>query len=297
MKYVMEVWDKYNKKDKKILVDNGAISFCTNSVESRKNVVVNTQNILVNSGKVTLDKDVGYAFAKGVGMSYIKRLLLHGYSSFIHVVDLEFESLTESKLKQSRTQLATCPTDYVHAVRVPLKRLTPSWVRKLKQLSIPLIIFTVDKHEEIIRFPWIRLIEAAFPIRTMFLLDQHQSVRSKRDIQSVQREWEQTVKNLRLNSYFHLPAYGEEVPLFFLKRLGMYPYKGSFDSGSHADYMMYLQNKIRITDMVVPDIIALRGTIVKSNNSWHLRGVVGKEMVSIIPEQFLPIAEVFQYNS
>jgi len=292
----MEVWDEIFGKRKKVLVDQGSIRFCSNSVEDRNIIEMDTSIFNVYTGKVKIERDVGFAFQNGQGLSYVKRMLLFGYSSFIYMVDLEYESLTERLIEESRQHLASCPLDFVLGVRVPLERLTPSWIRKIKQMSIPLIFIYVVSGEDLIRAPWQRYIEAGFPVRMMFLLDQHQSSLPEKNQRVISEVWQGIVKHWRMNSYFHVSKPGERVPLLFLKRLGMYPLKGSFDSGSDADYFMYSKEQKSDPPPVFPEIIVLRGVVVKSGTTWNLEEVKGKELTSIIPEQFLPIHSVFQYD-
>ncbi len=296
MKYIMQVWDDVLDRQKKILVDQGLIQFCSESVEGRNIIEMDTSLFNVYSGKVKIERDIGFAFQNGQGISYVKRMLLFGYSSFIYIVDLEYESLTERLIEETRKHLASCPLDFVLAVRVPLGRLRPSWIRKLKQMSIPLIFISADSEEDLIQAPWQRFLEAGFPVRMMFLLDQHQSQLPQKEKQSILQVWQGIVKDWRMNSYFHVSKPGEGLPLLFLKRLGMYPQKGSFDSGSDADYFMYSKDRKVEPAIEIPDVIALRGVIIKSGTTWNLEKVKGRELTSIIPEQFLPINAVFQYD-
>ncbi|WP_280768214.1 hypothetical protein [Salipaludibacillus daqingensis] len=296
MKYYMEVWDHVTNNQKRVLVDNGEIRFCPNSVEERNIYEMDTSAFNVYSGKVKLDRDVGFAFQNGHGMSYVKRMLLYGFSSFIYVVDIDYESLTERLIEEARQHFKTCPIDYILAVRVPLERLTQSWIRKLKVLSIPLTFFYVHSEEELIHAPWQRYLEAAFPVRMMFLIDQYHVDLHEKEQQSILQGWERIVKHWRVNSYFRIPKPLEKAPLLFLKRLGLYPQKGSFDSGSDADYFMYLDKVEGDTPIVLPDIIVLRGNIVKHGTTWLIEGEKGRELTSIVPEQFLPINAVYQYD-
>lgn len=294
MKYIMEVWDEVSEKQKKVIVNQGSIQFCSESVGEQNVIEMDTSKFNVYAGKVKVDEDVGFAFQNGQGISYVKRMLLFGYSSFIYIVDLEYESLTERLIEEARQHLASCPVDFVLAVRVPLVRLRPSWIRKIKQLSIPLIYINIDSAQDLVQAPWQRYLEASFPIRIMFLLDLHQSRLSVKEQQSVSQVWERIVRHWRMNSYFHVSKREEGLPLLFLKRLGMYPLKGSFDSGSNADYFMYAKEK-KSNSIVFPEIIVLSGEVIKSGTAWDLEKINGKELTSIIPEQFLPIESVFKY--
>ncbi|WP_416149725.1 hypothetical protein ACM26V_01640 [Salipaludibacillus sp. HK11] len=296
MKYVMEVWDEITEKEKKVLVDRGSISFCAESVEGRRNTIkMTTDKFTVHPGKVRIERGEGLNFKNEEANSYIKRMLLFGFSSFIYVIDLKYESITEDRINKVRESLEGCPIDFIVAARVPLPRLTASWIRKLKQLMIPLIMFYVDSKDELIRAPWQRYLEAAFPARTMFLLDQDKIHVSEKEHQLLEQAWEQIVVQWKLNSHLYIPHSHKGLPLLFLKRLGMYPQKGSFDSGSDADYFMYLTEKQNKKPLILPDVIVLKGIIIKSGQTWFLHKASGVEL-KIIPEQFLPIEDIFHYE-
>ncbi|UJW57709.1 hypothetical protein HXZ66_10005 [Bacillus sp. A116_S68] len=300
MKYVIQVHDGNNTAAnvKKVIVENGIVQIFNNSNISQRVKNVDTEGFTVLPGKVILKENVLTHMTEGDMISFSKHMLLHGFSTFIHLIDMKYESETDKLLESSRQLLKNCLVDYVHAIRVPLRRLTPSWVRKLKKLSVPLIVFTVQTMNDINKASWQRLIEAAFPLRTMFILDQKNSDLTERQKLKVQQRWEEMVKYRRLNSYFQLPEQHEVLPLLFLKRLGLYPQKGTFDSGAHADYFMYWEKDLSVTteEVRVPDVIVLRGEVVKASSYWFIEEILGRELTSTMPEQFLSINEVHQYT-
>lgn len=297
MGYVMTVRHRDSEKNKPVIIDDGSILFCRNDLNGSNMMSLNTSGFLVEPGNVTFLENVQISFKQEEGISYAKRLLLEGFSSFIQMLHIKYEKETERIFRQSRQQLDGSPIDYIHAARVPLERLTPSWIRKLKQLSVPVISFYVRSEFSLKKIPWQRLIDAAFPLRIMFIFDDHASDLPEKARDHMKQEWESIVKELRINSYFHLPRPGCIVPLLFLKRAGLYPAKGTFDSGSDADYFMYLNNRCERLGQHLPDIVVLKGQVVKYGNSWDLSHVRGEERLSVIPEQFLPIHAINQYTA
>ncbi|UTR14645.1 hypothetical protein MM221_19175 [Salipaludibacillus sp. LMS25] len=300
MKYVIQVHDGDNSTAnvKKIIVEDGVVQIFNNSNISQRVKYVDTEGFTVLPGKVILKENVLTQMTEDDMISFSKHLFLHGFSTFIHLIEINYESETGKFLESSRHLLKKCPADYIHAVRLPLRRLTPSWVRKLKKLSVPLIVFTVQTEDDLNKAPWQRLIEAAFPLRMMFIFDQKNSDLRERQKLKAQQCWEQIVKFRRINSYFQLPEQHEALPLLFLKRMGLYPQKGTFDSGAHADYFMYWEKDLNETveGLHLPDVIVLKGHVVKSGSYWFIEEAVGCELTSTMPEQFLSISEVHQYT-
>ncbi|WP_177174138.1 hypothetical protein [Salipaludibacillus aurantiacus] len=289
----MEVWDPDAKSNRQVKVENGVIKYCAPHSSSDMQVI--TKPFKVKPGHVTFEKEAAEWFDDNYGPSYIKRMLLSGFSTFIRILPITYETDTEDVFKKARFQLKDCPVNYIYAPRVSLRRLTPSWVRKLKKMAVPVILFYVETKEEIEKTRWQRLLEAAFPLRLMFIFDCKHSALSNSDEKYARSKWEKTVKNLRINSFFYLPEPGEEVSRLLLQRIGLYPKKGSFDSGSDADYFLYFNEKKEAEHILLPEIIILKGKVVKAGTRWFLEAAEGGELNSIIPEQFLPINAVHKY--
>lgn len=297
MKYVMPVWDEGSRREKVIQIEDRSIRYYDKALSQKNIISLDTSTFQVFPGKVTMDTEISEEFLNGHGLSYSKRLLLSGYSAFIHIIDINYERHTNSLLEKSRAALKKCPIDYIFSVRVPLKKLTPSWVRLLKKQSISLICIQLSANESLFEIYWERILEAAFPKRMMFILDSQTTEGNEKDYARICGQWSKLINRFQINSYVDVPIPGEELPLLFLKRLGLYPYKGSFDSGSDADYFMFEVNTEKVDKIPTPAIIVLKGEVIKAGKSWYLHNKTGKEMRSIIPEQFLSIENIHRYQT
>ncbi|RKL67577.1 hypothetical protein CR203_09510 [Salipaludibacillus neizhouensis] len=296
MEYVMPVWDEKTGRNKVIQIENRSIRYY-NKAFSKKNIMtLDTTTFDVRAGKVTMDADISNAYIRGEGVSYSKRLLLGGYSSFIHIVDISYESQTDVILDKSRRALMNCPLDYIHGVRLPITKLTPSWIRLLKNHSIFLICIKPKTVESLLSIPWGRILEAAFPKRMMFVLDPDIETENEKGLKEIEQAWSRLITRFSINSFMEISSFTNDLPLLFLKRMGLYPHKGSFDSGSDADYFMYEKNDPMKNKYIAPAIIVQKGEILKAGTSWYLDNKKGKELKYIIPEQLLSIENIHRYQ-
>lgn len=297
MEYVMPVWDEKAGRDKVIQIEDQSIRYYDRA-HSKKNIMsLDTRTFQVRPGKVTMDAEISEAFIRGDGISYSKRLLLSGYSSFVHIVDIPFESQTDVLLDKSRMALRKCPLDYIHSVRIPIERLTASWIRLLKNHSVFLICIQPTSVKSLYKIPWGRILEAAFPKRIMFILDPDLEIGSERRYREIEQAWSKLITRFSINSFTETPLFKDNLPLLFLKRLGLYPHKGSFDSGSDADYFMYEMNDPINDNYITPAVIVQKGDVSKAGTTWYLHNKKGKELKYIIPEKFLSIENIHRYQT
>ena len=294
LKYIMNIHDNDLKKTRDLWIENGQVRYAELPRDPYGVFQMNTKEFDIFPGKITIDSQAGEAFREGNGISYVKRLLLYGFTSFIHLIDINYETDTTERLRFERESLVKCPVDYIHAVRVPLSRISESWIRNLKQQSVPIIILTAESAYELAATPWQRIVEAMFPRRILLLCEASEKVSENEKIE-IASSWNRIIDTFRLNSFFSFPLPGSTISPFLAKRIGLYPKKGSLVMGSDADYVMY---SILLKDKPVrlPDVIILRGKIVKYGAKWCLSNIKGQELMSLVPEKFLPIQDIFRYE-
>ncbi|MBU9723937.1 MULTISPECIES: hypothetical protein [Bacillaceae] len=293
MKYILNL--SQDNSDRALWVEEGRIRYSDLPIERSGLMQLNTEKFKVSPGHITLDENIGKKYNEGYGDSYVKQLLLYGFTSFIHLIDIEYESECIDKLNWARDSLRKCPLDYIHAVRVPLERLTDSWIRTLKQYSVPVLFLSVDSIKTLKDTPWQRLFEAMFPMRMLCICEPSPHVTEKQKV-AIEGKWEKIIRKYRINSYLGFPEPGERLSLFLTMRIGLFPSKGSLVMGSDADYLMYGTFHENELPLQVPDIIVLKSRVVKIAGKWDLEGIKGEELTSLVPEKFLPIEDIHRYT-
>ncbi|MBU9711812.1 hypothetical protein [Evansella tamaricis] len=296
MKYVMSVSQDDAELTRDLWIEEGRVRYSDLPQERSGIIQLSTKNFKVVPGKVTIEENVGEVFRKDAGSSYVKRLLLYGFTAFVHLIDIKYESECMDRLKLERDSLKDCPLDYVHAVRVPLSRLSESWIRRLKQQSISILFISTDSVHMLKATPWQRLFEAMFPKRMLLICVPSSKVTSNKKKRQIEDTWAKIIQTFRINSYIGFPKLGEPISVFLTKRIGLFPKKGSLVMGSDADYLMYGTFHVGERPMEVPDIVVLKGRVVKVGKQWSIEGVKGEELTSLVPEKFLPIQDIHRYS-
>ncbi|MFA9556160.1 hypothetical protein ACERII_02470 [Evansella sp. AB-rgal1] len=296
MKYMVNVFDENSKIFRTLWIDHGRVRYSELPNERSGIYEVATTNFELYPGKVTIDENAVSAFIEGNGDSYIKRLLLYGYTSFVQMISLNYESELTKKLKRSRDALKTCPIDYVHAVKIPLNKLSESLARKVKMENIPIIFFQADSVDEIISTHWNSITGSMFPRKTLLVCVPSSNVKSSQKKKQMLEQWRTIVGKKRINSYFGFPSEGEEIKELLAKRIGLFPKKGSLVNGSDADYVMYQTGIRRVRNINFPDIIVLKGNVVKWGTKWDLEQSKGQELTTLIPGKFIPIEDINRYD-
>lgn len=291
----MDIIDSSSNEKRRLWIEDGKVRYSGLTSEHTGMFELNTDQFTIVPGKITLDTSISDAFMEGNGLSYVKRLLLFGFTSFIKIIKIDHERTFQRTLLKSRKTLDDCPLDYIHAVQLPISRLTDSLIRKIKLESIPIIFFETKTTKELNQIAWRRISEAMFPKRILLICKPSSAIGGQ-EVEEIQSHWETIIMENRLNSYFHFPDSGEPISELLQKRIGLFPKKGSLIMGSDADYCMYGTYQREEQPLKLPDIIVLKGKVVKAGRKWLLEGVKGEEMTSIVPEQFLPITDVNRYE-
>jgi hypothetical protein len=99
----------------------------------------------------------------------IKNYLQKGCTTLLSVFSINRERELVEKLKEARSFLLNSPIDYYFAVRIPLKNLTPSFVRMCKRYKIPAVFLEIDEESTLHSVPWGWIKESLYQFPVTFL--------------------------------------------------------------------------------------------------------------------------------
>ncbi len=291
----MDISEHNSTEKRKVWVEDGKVRYTSLPTKYQGIMKVCSNRFMTQPGNVMIDNQVVSYFERNEGISYIKQMLLFGYSTFIQRISIDYESETDQILSYTRQMLNPSPIDYALAVSIPLSRVTESWLRKLKQQSISFVVFEISSVEEMKETPWQRLIEAMFPKRILCIGEPSRTIESEKEKKEIYDSWLQVVETFRINSYLSVPNNWTPLPPLLLMRLGLYPQKGVLIMGSDADYMMYSLNGEK-KPFDFPEIIVNKGKVIKAGQRWEIKEGSGEELTNLIPEKMIPINDVFRYS-
>jgi hypothetical protein len=275
-----------------LVINENRIDYISEQTARYQFIRMPVNEFILTSGHVMLDfsfqeKRTFAQFKQYVQQHFISR----GCTTLLAVCDVHYEKQLQKALQQLRQHLLNSPIDYFVGVKIPLRTLTPSFVRECKRLKVPVIFIELDEEENLSNAPWYWIYQALSPYFIAFI----PHWKSDQAMRLQQRKWQEILK---ANKIPYVPfSLKERVPLSLevLKKIGIYPQKGDIRIGGEVDYNLYkgtsisgsvAQNPIVDYDNHVPTITVHKGRLLKVGEQIYFYPGFGKERVVHVPGMF-----------
>jgi hypothetical protein len=171
---------------------------------------------------------------------FLEQFIKRGCTTVLTTADILFESEFSVKMKRKHTSLFTSPIDYIVAVKIPVRLLTPSFIRKCKKEKVPAIFVEMYKPDELDHVPWGWIREALFPYNPplvpVFAFE------GEKERQRVKEKWMKIVLKEKIPSLKDEIQANVPIPKQDLAKIGIYPLKGGLQQGSEISYNMYVKD-------------------------------------------------------
>ncbi|CAG9622644.1 hypothetical protein [Sutcliffiella rhizosphaerae] len=299
MEYIMEATNilKHNKnlQTTNIYVKQNSIYYMKDSPfqSSTKTTKMNLSSYLLTPGHVMLLDNIDYMPFSQFKTYMTENYLRKGCTTLVSLFQVEREREFASALKKARSNLLNSPLDYYYAVRIPLKKLTPSLVRQCRRYKIAAIFLEMDEGTSISALPWGWIKDALYQFPITFLpcwKKINSANKSKK-----KKEWKKVMKQERLSHSEECPAAGFPLSIDLLMKIGIYPTKGDLRVGGELDYNLYVSPEGHIIETIqnlnydshIPEVTVHKGTIIKTGESFLFRPGFGKECTVTVPGHFL----------
>lgn len=245
MAYIIE--NAHILKDKEIttsslLINEGRITAVLNSFKQYRYMKMNLNEFVMTPAYVLVNSEISPETSfKELKNMIIEQFLLKGATTLFTYVSISFEEELARKVKEMEISLHSCPIDFLVGVRIPVRLITPSFIRRCKKENIPAIFVELSGSEELEKVPWGWIKEALFPFNCPLI--PIISCPQKKEVRVVLSKW----KDIMV--YEKIPAVHEEVtenqPLSrnFLNKIGLYPHKGSLMNGTECSYNLYFKGR------------------------------------------------------
>ncbi|GGJ60406.1 hypothetical protein GGR02_000736 [Anoxybacillus voinovskiensis] len=216
-----------------------------------------------------------------------QHFLAKGCTTLLAVCDVRYEKQLPDALQHLRVHLLNSPVDYFIGVKIPLRTLTPSFVRACKRLRIPVLFIelTGDEPLETLAWGWMYDTFASYPLP---LVPYWLTPPTKQ----AEQQWQYVLAHERIP---FLPfALKERVPLALdvLKKIGIYPQKGDIRIGGEVDYNLYAKSNLVAEtftvdyDKHVPLITVHNGKVMKAGDELFFPPGFGRERIVRAPGMF-----------
>ncbi|WP_147533781.1 hypothetical protein [Bacillus marasmi] len=215
---------------------------------------------------------------------FLNRFILKGCTTILTTASIEYESDFYQQMKRKLAHLNTSPIDFFVAVKIPVRLLTPSFIRICKKEKIPAIFVRIKNREELGTIPWGWIREALFPyncpIIPVFEVEQKERL-------AVSEAWKKITVSEKLPSFSDEIKARQPIPRTDLAKIGIFPVKANLLHGAELSYNMYMMEpesvQVEELDMFHYHshrlvITVHKGSIIRAADKTHFRSGFGEQV-------------------
>ena len=241
MRYIFEdihLVKRRRVKKTSILIEDNRIELIKDKFHSYQYMRMDGSPYIMTPTTVMLDNQVQQITSNTQQRNYIEEnLIKKGCTTFLFYLEVKREKELVMQLKKIKNQLLNCAIDYVTAVKIPLKLLSPSFVRLCKREKVPVIFIEVEEAKALYQIPWGWIKEALFPYNAplvpIFLTKNEQEKKTTQNI------WSSLMRDVKIPSIAHEIEEGVAISYPDLVKMGIYPFKGNVYQGGEVTYNLF----------------------------------------------------------
>lgn len=219
-----------------------------------------------------------------VKQHYLDHFINKGCTVILTTASIDYESQFHQQMKLKQSQLCTSPIDYSVAVKIPIRLLSPSLIRKCKKVKVPAIFVSIKNRDELTSAPWGWIREALFPYNCplipIFDVDpsEHKQLRDA---------WKKITTKEKLPSICDELKEQQPIPKCDLAKMGIFPIKANLLQGGEISYNMYMMDpeSMRVDELDMFHyynhrlvITVHRGNLIRTAGKTHFRSGFGEEV-------------------
>lgn len=224
-----------------LLIEKDQIAARKNDFNHYNLMKMNTDAFIMTPSFVLFDTNIPLKASYQELRKYlIEQFLLKGSTTLFTYTTVSFESELSQKVNDVKTSLISSSVDFLICVKIPLRLLTPSFIRKCKKEKIPAIFIEVEGYEQLETIPWSWIREAMFPYYSTLIPIISNPV--KKEAKAVLSKWKGRMEYEKIPAIFQELTEREPLPIPILNKLGLYPQKASLLHGTEVSYNLFLKD-------------------------------------------------------
>lgn len=171
----------------------------------------------------------------------LEECILKGCTTLFTYVSVSYENELSVKITKLKTALLSSPIDFIIGVRVPIRLITPSFIRSCKKEKIPAIFVDLQNPDELEEIPWGWIREAMFPFNSPLipLISSEQ----KKEVKTVLSKWKGIMNRENIPALYDELKENQPLTVTILNKVGLYPQKASLMCGMELSYNLYTKTK------------------------------------------------------
>jgi hypothetical protein len=234
-------------KDSKItecslLIKDNQIAGREDQFKRYKFTRMNTEAFIMTPTFVQLDSAIPLNTSFQEQKKYIiNQFIMKGCTTLFTYASITYEHELNKKLKELKTALIGCPIDFILGVKIPLRLVTPSFMRKCKKEKVPAIFIEVSDMEELKDIPWGWIRESLFPYNNPLIpiISRDQ----KKEARNALSKWKVIMEKEKIPAICEEIIENQPLILSHLNKIGLYPQKSSLMHGTELSYNLYLKSR------------------------------------------------------
>lgn len=285
-----------------LLVNHNKIEFIRQSMDNIKFMRMDLSSYLITPGYVMLDFSLHSLLPFQDFKQRITQYLKKGCTSLLTVVDVHYEKELVSSVKQRRHLMINSPIDYYMGIKLSLKSLNQSVLRKCKQQQISIVLIEINKDDRLDAKSWGWIRDAMFSNPITLIPYTSDKTLSPLKKHRLLQDWIRIMKEHRLSSLDEFLEEGSPLSKDVLMKLGIYPVKGDIRVGSKLNYNLYRLDELKFhtngkpiinQNEILPTFTSHNGKLININGDISFLPGKGEECFISISGRFMPQSASF----
>jgi hypothetical protein len=223
-----------------LLIEGNRIAAKKEYIHHNKLLKMNAESYIMTPSYVLLDTRVPLNTSFQEFRKYmVENFLLKGCTTLLTYSSIAYENELTEKIKETKTALISSPIDFLIGVNIPLRLLTPSFIRKCKKEKIPAIFIDVEDLDELTNIPWGWIREALFPYNCPLVPLISNDL--KKEARRALSKWKDIMETEKIPAILEDMKENQPLSIPVLNKIGLYPQKASLLHGAEVSYNLYLK--------------------------------------------------------
>lgn len=267
---------------------NNKIEYIRPHMDNVKLRKMDVSPYLLTPGHVMLDFNIEHISSPSALKEHTKELIGKGCTTILVSATVHYESELLKAVKRISHIMINSPIDYCIGVRIPIRALTPSFIRQCKRLKIPVLFVELNENDMYqIAWGWIR--DALYPY-FLAIVPIWMNNPSKGKLKRLTDNWKELLHEERIPTVPICPEPGIPLELNVLRKIGISPLKGEIRIGGDIDYNLYAPKSREFAnhkevnyDMSKPIITVHKGRNIMVNDQYYINPGFGQRLMIKVP--------------
>ncbi|WP_077213793.1 hypothetical protein [Bacillus dakarensis] len=297
MAYIIEhanILKESNVEQASILINEDRIELIRPSFERYSYMRFNASSFIMTAPHIIFDPNLPFEQSfQRMRQYYMDAFLKKGSTLFLCYASIEKEYLFRNALIEIKKRLLNSPIDFIVGVKIPVKLLTPSFMRRCKKEKTPAIFVEITDIKELYEIQWGWVREAMFPYNSPLIpIFKQDKPRLKKQAQT---KWLELLTNEKIPFIENEMEASAPISSINLMKMGILPLKSALQQGSEVSYNLYLlddeDNKIEESALFHYHnhrlaVTVHKGTVIRAGEKVLFRPGFGEQVMIQTPSFF-----------